>query len=589
MRAVWVALAVLGVLRAWLVSVPTMWAWGLNVQRFLPPLAAWLPWLASAALLLPAAGRRFAPTCEALGDRIATGRRWPWLAAFAAALVVWSLPDRVWFTGDFMLRQGAAETGGFKGIHTQALPLEVLLNRTFPRLLTALAPFDPNLGGRLIGALAAATLAWAACGLARAWGLRGAAAVVAAATVLWGGTLTCFTGLGKPAAALCALTALAVLGATRLVSAGRSGALLGLAVGLALLVHRSALALLPLWLMALVAAWRAGRAREPGTRRAWALAAALPALAACVSLPRIATILRGFDLPRHLAPPEVQAHGPLAAAFAALHLADLANLVLFYTPAIVPAAAALAAGGWRGAGVPGWLPVVAAAPFVPLMLFVHPTQGVVRDLDVFAPAGAAIAVVCAHRLGTALGGRRLPAWLAPALVAAVAMPALQWLLHFHDPGRGAARARALALEAPVRPEDQRARLWDALAYRAFRERRWDLAVEASGYSARLGPHPRALTMWAIARTYSGDHRGAESLYVVLAARTPDDPLVWLGLGGAALRVGDSTQFARALARLQTYDPGGREARLIRRQLRVFPEVWPEAPADIAREPDPTRR
>ena len=33
---------------------------------------------------------------------------------------------------------------------------------------------------------------------------------------------------------------------------------------------------------------------------------------------------------------------------------------------------------------------------------------------------------------------------------------LQWLLHFHDPARGFARARAAALESPARSEDE---LW----------------------------------------------------------------------------------------------------------------------------------
>jgi Flp pilus assembly protein TadD len=81
-------------------------------------------------------------------------------------------------------------------------------------------------------------------------------------------------------------------------------------------------------------------------------------------------------------------------------------------------------------------------------------------------------------------------------------------------------------------------------------------------------------MLAIARTYTGDARGAESLYVSLADRTPDDPLVWVGLAGSAIRLGDSTQATRALAKLGSYAPEGHEVRLIRRHLRMFPEVWP---------------
>ena len=118
-----------------------------------------------------------------------------------------------------------------------------------------------------------------------------------------------------------------------------------------------------------------------------------------------------------------------------------------------------------------------------------------------------------------------------------------------------------------------------MAYRAFRLGDWDSAVEACAHSARYAPHPRALIMWAIARTYTGDHRGAESLYVALAEKTPGDPLVWVGLGGAALYVGDNVEAQRALAKLKTYSPQSREARMIRRHLMFFPMVWPSKGED----------
>src|SRR5262249_33574081 len=150
------------------------------------------------------------------------------------------------------------------------------------------------------------------------------------------------------------------------------------------------------------------------------------------------------------------------------------------------------------------------------------------------------------------------------------------LLLFHEPGSGLLRARRFALEPPRRDDRELAQLWDAIAYRSFRLEEWDWAAEAAEQSVHYAPHPRAWMMLAIARTYTGDIRGAESLYVALADRTPDDPLVWVGLAGSSLRVGDSTQAARALARISSYPPEGREAHLIRRHLRVFPEVWPES-------------
>jgi hypothetical protein len=336
-----------------------------------------------------------------------------------------------------------------------------------------------------------------------------------------------------------------------------------------------------MWIAALVLA----RPAAGIARRSWWLAAALPLVAACVSLPLVARILAAWDLPRHLTP----AAGPLAAAFAPLHLIDLANLFVLMSPAPALALALAGSGGLERRGPEGLLPALLAAAYVPVWMLVHPIQGIPRDLEDFAPAGLALAMVAARVLGGALAAGRLPATLAPALLAAVALPALQWLLHFHDPARGLERARALAVESPARSDDERARIWDALAFRAFRDRRWEQAVEAGERSVRYAPHPRALTMLAIARTYAGDHRGAESLYVTLTERTPGDPLAWLGLGGAALRVGDSARAARALRRLEAYPPAGREARLIRRHLRLFPEVWPPGPESIAGERDTTRR
>ena len=68
-----VTLAVLLVARAVLVFVPSMAAWGINVQRFLPLPAAWLPWMIAALALVPAVARRAAPALEAIGNAIARG------------------------------------------------------------------------------------------------------------------------------------------------------------------------------------------------------------------------------------------------------------------------------------------------------------------------------------------------------------------------------------------------------------------------------------------------------------------------------------------------------------------------------------
>lgn len=574
-RAVWWTLAGLALLRAASAFLPSMWGWGLNLQRFLPPLVAWLPWTMAVLLLHPGLAAGLALRLEHAGDLL-VGRRWArWLAAAAGAALVWSLPDRTWITGDFLLRQGTAETGAFPTTFVQAMPLEVILNQWVPRMFGSLSPADPNLASRAVGALAAAGMALVAVTLASDWGWRGAAAVVGAGIVFSGGYLIAFTGLGKPAAPITLLAALTLLGAGRLARSGRGAWLLAVSLGIAFLTHRSALALAPVGVVAFILALRRREEIPQPARRRLLIAAVVPLACAALAAPIVLGIVRRHDLPHHLAPPVVMQGGPLAAALAPQHLLDLGNLLLLYTPALATAMAVLIATRPRTRpAVDTMLAVLLAGSFVPLLLFIHPMQGIFRDIDVFASAGAAVALLSARVVGTALQRRRLPSWLAPALLASVLVPACQWLIHFHNPSYGLRRVRAYAAEAPARDERDLARLWDVIAYRAFRLREWDWALEASSKSVRYAPHPRAVIMLALARTYNGDHHGAESLYVALAERTPDDPLVWLGLGGAALRVGDSVQSARALARLNAYAPEGREARLIRRHLRFFPEVWP---------------
>lgn len=590
--AVWLALLALLAARAVTATLPSMWLWGLNVQRFLQPMFGAALWLACALPLLPRVGERLAGACERLGDRLVGGGIASAWFALGGALLVWWFPDRTWITGDFLLRQGSAESGAFAGNFGHSLPLEIFLNGTLPGLFPTASNFDPNVASRVIGALSAAALALVAVRLARAWSLGGAAALVAASTVFFGGYLCVFTGLGKPAAVLCVLAALALLGAIRLTASARGGWVLALALATAFLTHRSAAALVPLWLAAVFTAWRRHRPLDARGRLEIGAALALPLAAAIAVGPFILRIFREFDLPSHIATVPIRHTGPLAAAFAPAHLLDLANLLIVYSPA--PIAAGLVVAGMRpraSIGAPAGLALGLALSFVPLLLFIHPIQGVFRDLEMFAPAGLALAMLAAYVLGRALQERRLPRWIAPALLAAALFPTLEWLVHFRDTTRGIERARAFAVEAPGRAEDELAQLWDLIAYRAFRLRQWDGAVEACERSAGYAPQPRALLMLAIARTYAGDHAGAERVYAAMVERFPEQPLGWIGLAGAALRTGDRDRSARAMARLDGYDARGREFREIRELLRAYPEVWPErgqipTPAPGAAAPSP---
>lgn len=587
-RATWSVLLILVLLRAVTAFLPSMWAWGVNLQRFLAPIPAWLPWALTAATLHPAIAARIERRLDHVGDGWLRGRR-RWLVGLAAGALVWSLPDRTWMTGDFFIREAASWSGGRIISFTEALPLERLLFRDIPRLFTALSSVEPNVVPRAIGALAAGALAVTALTIAADWTLKGSAALVAAATIFFGGYLCAFTGLGKPAALVGLLTAVALLGAMRLAREGRGGGLLGTSVGIALLVHRSALTLIPVWAVAVAIAFRRRAPDQPPGRSRW-LALLPPLVCGLPVAPIVWEIVLRYDLPYHVAPADLASPGILGAAFAPLHLADLANLLLFFSPVLpIAAGVVLSTGVRRPFTSDGLLAALLALVFVPVLLLVHPRQGIFRDLEVFAPAGVAIALLGARAIGRCLPANRLHPVIVPALLAAVAMPAFQVLMLFHDPAAGFARTRSFATEAPTRPDRELGQVWDFLAYRAFRLGDWDRAVEASAQSVRYAPHPRALLMYAIARTYVGDHLGAESLYVALAERTPDDPLVWVGLGGAAQRVGDRVQTARALGRLNAYAPDGREARAIRRHLQIFPEVWPTARPDPGGEADGTRR
>ena len=60
--------------------------------------------------------------------------------ALAAAALAWALPDRLWFVGDFLMRQGTVRVGEeFSRMFPQALPLDRLLHYGLPRFLTETA------------------------------------------------------------------------------------------------------------------------------------------------------------------------------------------------------------------------------------------------------------------------------------------------------------------------------------------------------------------------------------------------------------------------------------------------------------------
>lgn len=579
------ALAATAAARAVTTFVPSMWPWGINLQRFLDPTLAMATWAVVACTLVPAVGGRLAPSLSRYGDRVVDSRAMRWSMMLLAAALVSSLPDRTWFTGDFLLRQGYAESGAFTGNFDQSLPLELFFNRSLPHWFPSHERFLPNPAMRVLGALSAAALVAFAVRLARAWRFHGVAAAVSICVVSLGGYLTLFTGLGKPLAVLAVLVVAFVYFATASLQRPRLALGVGLSIAIALLTHRSSLAILPAWAWTVIQLWRAHSGAKE-SRGAVLLAVIPPLLVTLMIAPTLFHIVGGFDLPRHLRPASLGERGLLAAAFEPLHLADLASIVMIYVPVLAVLPIALTAlrppsEGSRRDRVLLWVVLISC---LPILLFVHPIQGVFRDLDVFLLPGVALALLTAHVTGSALTERRWPAWIASALIATTIVSSVQWLAHFHDTPRGVRRAVAFATESPPRPADELAQLWDLIAYLAFRTRDWPTAVRASEAAVALAPHERTWLMLAIAQTHARDHRAAQALHLRLTGMYPGNPVVWLGVLGESQRLGDVPAAHRADSVLQTWRPGTPQERLIRRALMEFPYMMP-TPEELTASPD----
>jgi Tetratricopeptide repeat len=561
----WGMIAALFATRAALTFEPSMEAWSLNLMRFLQPLLAWGLWALAALALVPRLARAVAPAWNAGGDAIA---RHPALATWAAfvlaVLVVGVWPDRVRFTGDFLLRQGTVDVAEQPStLFPQALPLDVLLHYSVPRVLTDALSVDANGAARLLGMLEAGGLAALGIAFARTLGLAGGAAVVVASIVFFGGYLGMFTGFSKAFAEMCLLVAATGVYGLRVIRERRGLLPLALAFAIGVTLHRSALGLLPAVLYAWVV-W--GRARRPGTswRQPRVIAAlAIPILALAIMVPRILAIVRRWDA-SHFDPRVAGLSGSIwSAAFAGARAIDVVNLLLMLSP-LAPALVvwvALARRRDAKIGHEAVLLLLLALPFLSLMPFIHPAQGLFRDWDDFAATGVALSLLVAWTIAQAL--RASPRhWLAPSLTLAVLAPSAQWLAHNADLERGLQRVRAFVLEPPPRAARERGTTWDYLGIRNFDIERWDAAAESFGHAASTSPSPRILQEWALAETMAGRYALAQKVYERLLAKQPDNSLGWLGLGQVSLHVHDLVEARRAAHQLLQMEPGNSDAKKV---------------------------
>jgi hypothetical protein len=551
--ALWATLALLVVARAALTFVPNMVGWSLNLQRFLAPWWAWAPWTLAALALVPPLARRAEPAFRRAGEAIARGS---WVAslvaATCAALLVLALPDRVRFVGDFLLRLGAINLADSAALlFPQAMPLDLFLHLDLQARLLGGSQIDVNWAPRALGALEAGLLALLALAFARALALRGTGALVVAAAVFFGGYLGLFTGYSKVSGEMVLVAvAVATFGLRAACDPSATGSrrgLLWLGVTLALgaFLHRSVVGFVPAVLLAFALALQARPAalRDPET---W-VAVGLPVLAFAFTLGRIVGTFTRFDPGMHLASTEVRAQGGLLASmFAGMRAVDLPNVVVLLAPlAPMLLLVALAWGRRLPRGREAALLITLAVPFLGLLLFVHPAQGVFRDYDTLSEAGIAIALLAAWFAGETL--RRAPsfAWVGVAVVLVVAAPSVQWLAHQTDVDRGLARVVALMTEPPARGPEERGKTWNYVGLRNFNRERWDDAATAFARAAETQPSARVLTKWAMAETMRGDLRAAQRIYLRAIARDSSVVVAWQGYGVVSLRLGELDEAQRA--------------------------------------------
>ncbi len=484
--------------------VPAPFAWSLDVARDLP--SAW------AAVLLAAPLVALAPPIARALERSAAAfrperRASAWAAAFGAVTLAWLLPDRAWFTGDYLGRQFSLDAGG-DGLawYTHAMPLDRWLHQSLGHALVSRGIVASHAYGRWLGAFEIATLATIAIAFARALGVRGLGAAVAAMTLFWGGGLALFTGYNKALSEAVVITAAFAALGVRVARTGRGLVALSVVLALGLALHRSLLGLVPAW----VWAWRAANASR-AERRA---AAAIPLATLALLVPALAGVLRDFDLPIFLA----RGSGFSRAAWSWRRFADLANALLLLVPA-APALLALAAGALRArarepeARFLAWL----AAPLLALAFAFYPPEGLFRFWDVLAAPAIALAAIGAWAAARACerpDGRRV----APALALTAACAAFAWLLLQSDAERSIARVRAYAARESVHSPESIANAREYLGFRLTDLGRDGAAALEFERAAAVVPSPRVLRQWAATAMLAGDRDGAARVAAARRAR-----------------------------------------------------------------------
>ena len=553
----WAVLALLAAARLLLEFVPSMAAWGLNVDRFVPSPWAWVLLSLPAVALLPALAR---PVAAWLDRRRVNGTAWQVAMVAAAATLVAAFPDRVWFTGDFIGRQFSLDAPG-SGVawYTHAVPLDLALHQQLGHLLVTRWGLEANDYGRLLGVLEAGALAWSASLFARALDLEGVTAISAASLVFWGGWLALFTGYNKALSETVLVVALFGGLGLRVVREGRGIVALASVLAAGLLLHRSALALIPAFVSAWLVWWRRV---DPGHRRqrAAALSLAIPVLTLLLEAPQVVTIVREFDVALFVP------LGTRSGAQGDTRALDLLNAIALLSPAglaSIPLGIALGR-AWRRPEGPFLAAVV--APLTALALLFYPPEGLFRFWDIFAGLGVALSMLTAWMAAVVLAEAPSRRWLGISLALAAACPSLSFLIHNAHDELGLQRVQAYLREPPARAPMLRATAHEFLGFRLIDLGRPAEAAAEFARAAEMVPSPRVLRQWATAESMAGDLVAAQAVLRRIAERDSTSPDAWRSLAIGSLRAGDTTEAARSLVELARLDPADTVARRLLIQL-----------------------
>ena len=555
----WGAVAMLA-FRVLAATLPGRWLWGFDLGRDVGP------WAFAASLLLPIAAcvSHFG---RAVASRWPSGRLATSLAAGASALALaifmLAHPDLTLFTGDAALRHGAFSTVEHpEQIAQQAMRGDLFLHYTLPRWLAAATPWSAEDVGRGQGALLALLTALAGWRLAAVLGARGLVAAAVAAIAACGAALALDNGYAKATVEVACLTSLLAPGVAQLAIDGRGLGTVGGAVALALLLHRSALALVPVWLVGSGLAVRASRGREPAT----VLGIAAPVLALVLVAPHAWHVFTSFDVYHHVTAEGTAA--PFAAALRPLHLLDVANALGVLSPAsvLLPLLLLLPPRPGRRAAA---LTLALAGPPLALLLAVPPQQGLPRDWDVFAFAGSSLSAIAAWRVAAILAPRPRAHWVALPLALAVAGPALQWAALPSDPRRALERAEEILVGPPVRDREERAQGLARLGMTHYTRGDFAGGRRLFQRSLDVSPHPRMLVEWGLIANYYGHPDEALGYFRRSAAIRPDLASAWQGIADAAAALGDSASLGDAIAHLERLEPESAALSAARERLEAL--------------------